>query len=212
MQSESGATELVSDTGRLDKVRVVIIGGSAGGSSVAREILRALPIGYPLPIVLVQHLHPDDDGMLAENLGNAIALPVLEALDKMPALPGCVYIAPANYHLLVEQSGRFALSVDEPVRWSRPSIDLFFQSAAIAWRDGLLAVLLSGANEDGAMGIRTIRSLGGITVAQDPVSAQFPYMPQAAIDTGAVQHVLSPEKMMLLLKCLGKEPGHAHYS
>ena len=186
----------------------VVIGGSAGGSAVLRRILRGLPRVYPLPIIVVQHLHPDDDGMLAGNLDNAMALPVVEALDKMPVQPGHIHVAPADYHLLVERGRTLALSVDEPVRFSRPSIDLCFQSAAIAFGPALLAILLTGANDDGTDGLRTVRNRGGRTVAQDPATAPFLFMPQAAIDAGAAQWVLTPDQIAATLARLGKEAAH----
>jgi two-component system chemotaxis response regulator CheB len=183
----------------------VVIGASAGGSEVIRQILGKLGPQYPIPLILVQHLHPDDRGLLARNLSQVMALPVTEALDKMPLHPGRVHVAPAGYHLLVERNGRLALSLDAPERYSRPSIDLSFDSAARVFGERLLAILLSGANEDGAAGLKAVRERGGRTLAQDPQTAAFPAMPQAAIDAGAVQHIRSPAQIAEILERVGGE-------
>lgn len=192
-------------------LRSVVIGGSAGSSKVVREILRDLPADYPLPVTLVQHMHTDDGGQLAENLSRVVRLRVAEVLDKMPVRPGSLYVAPAEYHLLVEREGNFALSIDGPIRWSRPSIDVFFQSAALAWGSGVLAILLSGANEDGALGMQTIRRHGGVTVAQEPLGALFPRMPTAAIEQKCVDHILSTEQIAALLDQIGRRTDHERY-
>lgn len=186
-------------------VKAVAIGGSAGSSGVLREILRGLSPAFPVPIVVVVHLHPDDGGLMAENLGRAIALPVVVVQDKMPALPGRVHVAPADYHLLAERGGAFALSVEEPVLWSRPSIDVFLRSAARAFGSGLLAILLSGANEDGAAGMREVRARGGQVMVQDPGTAVFPRMPQSALVMAEIDRGRSPAEMAARLECLERE-------
>jgi two-component system chemotaxis response regulator CheB len=158
-------------------------------------ILSALPSDFALPVLVVQHLHATDDGRFARYLDEMVALHVVEPCDKEPICPACVYVAPANYHMLVEKDGTVALSVDERVKWSRPSIDVLFESAARAWGEALIAVILSGVSDDGARGMSVVRSLGGLTIAQDPATAEHPTMPRAAIDAGAVDEVLSPEEI-----------------
>jgi len=185
--------------------KLVIIGASAGGSAVVRDLLADLTASYPLPVVLVQHLHPDDRGLLVENLDSEMTMPVVGVLDKMPLRPGRLHVAPADYHLLLESDSRLALSLDAPVHWSRPSIDLFFESAALIFKQDLCAILLTGANEDGAEGMQLISRLGGRTLVQDPASAAFPRMPQAAIDQHAAQWVLSVDRIAESLKNLGAE-------
>ena len=168
----------------------MVLGGSAGGPRALAAILAGLPSGFPLPMLGVQHLHPEDDGRLARYLGTLTPLPVSVPCDKEPVLPGRIYVAPANYHLLLEQDRTLALSVDEKVCHSRPSIDVLFESAALALGASLVAVLLSGANHDGAQGMRTVRALGGYTMVQDPQEAEFPTMPRAAVKAGGVREVL----------------------
>jgi two-component system chemotaxis response regulator CheB len=190
--------------------KAVVIGGSAGCFEALREILSALPREFTLPVLVVQHLHPSDDGSFARHLVSAMQLQVVEPCDKEPIDRGRVYTAPANYHLLVERDGTIALSVDERVNWSRPSIDVLFESAARVWGAAVIAILLSGANTDGVEGMRAVRAAGGLTIAQDPAVAEYPVMPQAAIDAGAVDEVLRLEKIGKRLIELGireSEPG-----
>jgi len=168
-----------------------VIGGSAGGVEALTTILCSLPSGFALPILVVQHLHASDNGAFARHLGRATQCAVVEPFDKEPIKQGCVYTAPANYHMLVEQDGTIALSIDEKVNWSRPSIDVLFESAARAWGAGVIAVILSGASDDGARGMGAVKAAGGLNIAQDPASATTPYMPQAAIDAGVVDEVLA---------------------
>ena len=175
--------------------KAIVIGGSAGGVEALTVILSALPKEFALPVLTVQHLHWSDDGSLTRHVARATQLQVIEPCDKAPIECGCVYTAPANYHMLVERQGTISLSVDERVNWSRPSIDVLFESAAHAWGKSLIAVILSGANADGAKGIRAVKEAGGLTIAQDPGTAKTPVMPQAAIDTGAVDKVMHTEKI-----------------
>lgn len=169
----------------------VVVGASAGGPTALAAILSQLPDDYPLPILVVQHLHPDDGGAMAEGLQLATGLNVVTPRDKQPLAPATVFVAPANYHVLCDRGGHIALTVDERVKWSRPSIDVLFESAAHAWGRRTIAVLLSGSNADGAAGMRTVRKAGGLTMAQDPECAVAPIMPQAAIDMRAAREVLT---------------------
>lgn len=164
----------------------------------------ALPVDFALPIMVAQHLHAKDEGAYAKHVARLTRLPVVEACDKEPIESGYLYTAPANYHMLMERDGTIGLSIDEQVNCSRPSIDVLFESAALACGDAVVAVILSGASADGAKGICAIKKAGGLTIAQDPASAETPFMPQAAIDTGAVDEVLSTEQIGRLLATLGE--------
>ena len=183
--------------------KAVVIGGSAGGVEALNVILSALPEDFALPVLAVQHLHPSDYGSFALHMASATRLSVVEPSDKALIDRGHVYTAPANYHMLVERDETIGLSVDERVNWSRPSIDVLFESAALVWGESLIAVILSGANADGAKGICAVKKAGGFTIAQDPASAATRVMPLAAIDTGAVDEVLRAEEIGRLLAELG---------
>ena len=184
--------------------RYVVIGGSAGGVEALRVILMALPVDFALPILVAHHLHASDEGAYAAHVARLTRLIVVESCDKEPIKRGHLYTAPANYHMLMERDGTIGLSIDERVNYSRPSIDVLFESAALACGDAVVAVILSGASADGAKGICAIKKAGGLTIAQDPTSAETPVMPQAAIDTGAVDEVLSTEQIGRLLATLGE--------
>ena len=159
---------------------IVVVGTSWGGLSAVRELVRALPRAFSLPIVVVQHRHPDSDHLLSTLLQDSTPLPVSEVEDKAPIVPGGVYLAPADYHLLVED-GHFSLSMDEPVQYSRPSIDVAFASVADVYGRRAAGVVLTGANADGARGLRRIVDRGGLGFVQTPGTAESPTMPAAAI-------------------------------
>ena len=171
------------------RIELIVAGASLGGFDALAILLGALPEDYPLPLAVVQHRSVDSDDLLSVLLQRTSRLPLSEVEDKQPILPGTVYIAPANYHLLVERD-HFALSVDDRVRYARPSIDVLFESAADAYRERLAAVLLSGSNDDGARGMARVKARGGLTIVQDPASAESARMPAAAIAASPVDHVL----------------------
>lgn len=183
----------------------VVIGGSAGGIEALELIFRQLPGDFAAPILIVEHLHPSDDGAFARHLAHLTGLRVLEPNDKTLIEARHVYTAPANYHMLVERPGSISLSVDDRVNWSRPSIDVLFESAAHAWGPALVAVILSGANADGAKGLKAVKVAGGRTIAQEPQDAASPQMPQAAINTGAVDEILRTDciaqRLVTLCQC-----------
>jgi two-component system chemotaxis response regulator CheB len=179
------------------------MGASAGGFKAFTSIVAALPPGFPLPLLLVQHLHQDDNGAFAAHLGTASKIPVIEPCDKDQIKCGNVYIAPAGYHLLVEQGGTIALSTEEKVNWSRPSIDVLFESAARLWGKRVVAVIMSGASSDGTVGIQAIKATGGMTIAQNPDTAEYPFMPHSAINSGAVDEVLTIEEIIARIAGLG---------
>jgi two-component system chemotaxis response regulator CheB len=172
-------------------VNFVVIGASWGGLYALMEVLGALPTDFPAPIAVVQHRSNDDSdtSRLAHVLGRYSALPVADAEDHMKPEPGRVYLAPADYHLLLERD-HFELSVDDVVQYSRPSIDVLFESAATTYGPGVVGVLLTGFGRDGAEGMARIKERGGVTIAEDPESAMQAAMPKAAIDRGAVDEVL----------------------
>jgi two-component system chemotaxis response regulator CheB len=159
----------------------VVIGASAGGIAALTTILPALPATFPVPIVVVLHQHPGGGVDWSEYLDQQTALAVVEVEDKMPLTAGTIHCAPAGYHLLMEQDGSFALSVDEKVNFSRPSIDLLFSSAADAFGPALIGVILTGANGDGAEGLAQIAARGGITVVQSLQTSAWTAMPAAAL-------------------------------
>jgi two-component system chemotaxis response regulator CheB len=173
---------------------LVVIGASWGGLDAVGRVLAELPGDFPVPVVVVQHRSPHSRGGTLEAMLAVGGLPVREVDDKDPIVPGAAYVAPADYHLIVEP-GNFALSVDERVQHSRPSIDVTFETAADSYGSRLIGVVLTGANEDGAAGLRTVMERGGVTIVQDPAGAAKPTMPQAAIDAGAAQRVLPLEEI-----------------
>lgn len=164
------------------RTAAVVVGASAGAVEALLTLLPALPRGFTLPVIVVVHLPPDRPSLLPDLFAARCSLPVKEAEDKEPIDAGTVYLAPPDYHLLVEPGGTLALSVDAPVRYSRPSIDVLFESAADVWGPALVGVVLTGANPDGARGLRAICEAGGVALVQDPHEAQVPVMPQAALD------------------------------
>jgi two-component system chemotaxis response regulator CheB len=190
-----------------NRYEAAVIGGSSGGFEALQEVFAPLPPDFGLPIMVVLHREPTSRELLADLLGHHCRLAVKEADEKEPIRPGVVYIAPANYHLLVEMDRTLSLSVDPRVRYARPSIDVLFESAADAYRSGLIGVLLSGANNDGTDGLRRVREWGGLTVAQDPGSAHADMMPRSAIQAGVVDRVLSLEEIASLLERVRRIAG-----
>lgn len=183
--------------------RLVLIGGSTGSIDVLARLLPALNVPLLFPVVIVIHRKNTADSTLAQVLGFKTTLPVREVEDKDPLQPGIIYLAPADYHLLFEPNGCFALDDSEKVNFSRPAIDVTFESAADVYGPAVVAVLLSGANADGVEGLRAIRKAGGVTVAQQPDTAQVGYMPLRAIQAGVVNQVLDIPGIITLLNASG---------
>jgi two-component system chemotaxis response regulator CheB len=179
----------------FQSVDAIVIGGSTGALEALAVLLPALPRQCPIPVAIVLHLPPTGPSRLAQVLRVKTALPVTEGQDKQPIVGGVVTVAPPNYHLLIERGGTFALSVDEQLHFSRPAIDVLFESAADAYGDRLAGIVLSGANEDGARGLCTIRERGGLAMVQSPQGAIARFMPDAAIALAKPQEVLSLEEM-----------------
>ncbi|MBC3437033.1 chemotaxis protein CheB [Pseudomonas sp. BW16M2] len=175
----------------MNGVRAIVIGASAGGVTALFSVLGALPADFAIPVLCVLHLPDDRHSQLAEVLQRRLRRPVREALDKARIEPGLIYVAGPGYHLSVERDFSFSLSQEAPVHFSRPAIDFLFESAADAYGPGLLGVLLTGANEDGARGLLRIRQSGGRTVVQDPRDAQVALMPEAALALHDPDHILS---------------------
>jgi two-component system chemotaxis response regulator CheB len=173
---------------------IVGIGTSWGGLLALSKLLGALPGNFSVPIVLVQHRRNDSDRLLAELLQDATDLTVCEVEDKEPLTPGTVHIAPANYHVLIDD-GFLSLSLEEPVRFSRPSIDVMFSSAADTYGSAAIGVVLTGANEDGARGLSDIVNRGGRALVQDPRSAEIATMPSAAVKAVPSAEVLPLERL-----------------
>lgn len=171
----------------------VVIGASAGGVELLGQLLPSLPADFPAAVLIVQHVRAGGRRGLYELYAPHCAIRICEAADKQPIEPGTVYFAPADYHLLVETGRSCALSVDPPVQFSRPSIDVLFESAAWTYGQRLLGILLTGANDDGAAGMTAIRAAGGTTWAQLPSTARAVAMPLSAISREVVDEVLAPE-------------------
>ena len=176
-------------------IRLVVIGGSAGGVAALGTLLPALPADFGLPVVVILHLPPSRSSLLANLFSPKCRLPVIEAYDKAPLEPGHIYFSPPDYHLMIERDLTFGLSVDGPVNFSRPSIDVLLESAASSIGEGVLAVILTGTNADGARGMKAVRDAGGVGWVQDPESAQSPTMPRAALHLGGADAILQLDEM-----------------
>lgn len=183
------------------KPALVVVGCSLGGYNALQVILGGLPRDYPLPIAIVQHRGIDSE-ILASALQELTPLPVREADDKEPIVPGCVYVAPPDYHLLVEV-GRFALSTDPRVLSARPSIDMLFESAADAYLDRVIAVVLTGQSRDGAQGAARVKKRGGVVVVQEPSTAEARILPDSAIAASTPDRILPLGDIAAFLKVQG---------
>ncbi|MGF0237920.1 chemotaxis protein CheB [Rhodococcus sp. IEGM1300] len=174
----------------LPTVDAIVIGASAGGVEALLSILGPLRKGFALPIIVVLHLPDERRSQLAEVFARRVSMPVLEAHDKTVVESGTLYFAAPGYHLSVEQDRTFSLSLEDRVHYSRPAIDYLFESAADAYGPKLAAVLLTGANRDGARGLAQVKDRGGLTIVQDPNDAQVAIMPQAALEAHQPDHIL----------------------
>jgi two-component system chemotaxis response regulator CheB len=186
------------------QVDAIVIGTSAGGVEALSAILPALPVGLRAAVFIVLHLPRERPSLLVDIFAPKCALPVREAEDKEPVEFGTVYFAPPDYHLLLDEGPRMALSADEPVNYSRPSIDVLFESAADLYGDRLLGIILTGANQDGASGLEAVRRAGGMTIVQEPSSAQAPLMTESALKRGPVDWVLPLARIADHLRALNR--------
>ena len=185
--------------------KAVVIGVSAGGINALKEIFTILSEKFKLPVIVVQHLHPHSDSFLPNYLDSICKVNVKEAEDKEQICEGIIYTAPANYHLLIEEDYTLSLNTDEKVNYSRPSIDVLFNSAADAYQSELIGIILTGANDDGVLGMKKIKKYGGLTIVQDPKSAEAEFMPSAVIKHIQVDHILTLEKIGHLLEELNNK-------
>ncbi len=181
------------------KYKAVVIGVSTGGVSALKQILPGLPQDFPIPVMVVTHITPTADDGLAVLLNSLSSIIVKEAADEDMLTPGTVYLAPANYHLLVERNGTLALSVDPPVNFARPSVDVLFESAAEVYGPALIGTILTGAGNDGSNGLFMIKRTGGITIVQDPEDAEMDSMPKKAIELLTPDYLVSLKKLPALL-------------
>lgn len=177
------------------RIKGVAMGASWGGLHAYTTVLASLPEHFPAAVMLVQHQNTGAGDRLPGLLARYCRLPVVAPQDKEPLRPGNVYVAPPGYHMLANADHTLALSVAPPVHFSRPSIDELFHSAGHVYGDALAGVVLTGANEDGAVGLDYIRRRGGLTLAQSPRSSEAAVMPEAAIARGAAQHILDLERI-----------------
>ena len=190
---------------------IVVIGTSWGGLAALTELLGGLPADFSIPIAVVQHRSKESERLLPQLLQDATDLTVCEMEDKDPLVPGTVHLAPANYHALID-TGSVTLTVEDPVRFSRPSIDLLFISAADTYRAATIGIVLTGANEDGSRGLQHIVKRGGVALVQDPKTAEIPIMPAAAIKMVPSAEVLPLAGIASRLIELSVEPAQTRRS
>jgi two-component system chemotaxis response regulator CheB len=182
--------------------QAVVIGSSAGGLNALKILFEGLDKRFPLPVIIVQHVSPDAENYLPLFLNNMKKIPVKEADEKEVPQPGVAYVAPPNYHLLLEQDRSFTLTIGERVNYARPSIDVLFETAAEAYGDGLIGIILTGANNDGSRGLKRIKELGGLAIVQDPDEAESSSMPRSATESVQVDHVLTLNEIANFLNTL----------
>lgn len=180
----------------------IVIGVSTGGVAALKFLLGALPADFPVPVLVVTHIVPDADDSLAVLLDSQSAIRVKEAVELEPIVAGRVYLAPANYHLLVERSGNLALSIDPPVNFSRPSIDVLFESAAESFGPALIGIILTGAGSDGSRGLACIKERGGVAIVQNPADAVMDSMPKSALQLLKADYVVHLKELPSLLRTL----------
>ena len=181
---------------------ILVVGGSAGSLEVILQLLPSIPQSIPFAIVLVLH-RKSGESMLTELLADKTTLPVQEVEEKDQIQPGTIYIAPPDYHLLIEQDRSFSLDYSEKINYSRPSIDVTFESASDIFGSKTAAMLLSGANADGVSGLKVIQQNGGLTIIQNPLDASVSYMPQQAMDAMDSDYVLDTPGLALLVSGKG---------
>jgi two-component system chemotaxis response regulator CheB len=189
-------------TVRGRRFEAVVIGGSAGGVDALVALLPAIPAGFRLPVFCILHVPGGRESRLAELFDERLPVPVREAADKEEIVPGTVYFAGSGYHLSVERDRTFSLSCEPPVHFARPAIDVLMESSADTYGPGLAAILLTGANHDGADGMAYVRARGGFTVVQDPADAQVPTMPVSAINRCKPNLILPLARIHALLPML----------
>ncbi|MBJ2293189.1 chemotaxis protein CheB [Pseudomonas sp. MF5691] len=198
--------EAAASPALVSGVQAIVVGASAGGVEALLSVFGALAPGFNLPIIAVLHLPDERRSQLAEVFDRRLAIPVVEARDKETIQPGTLYFASPGYHLSVEHDHSLSLSQKERVHHSRPAIDYLFESAADAYGPNLLAILLTGANQDGARGLAQVKQRGGTTVIQDPAEARVAVMPMAALALHTPDHILTLSRIGDLLASLEPSP------
>ncbi len=190
----------------LGTYEAVVIGVSSGGMDALSVLLPLLPEEFALPVIIVQHQHPHSDDFMVRHFHAICQVPVKQLEEKEHIEPGVVYIAPPNYHLLIEEDRTFSLAVFERVNYARPSIDVLFETAADVYKDKLIGIILTGANNDGSQGLKKVKEKGGLVIVQDPTTAEADLMPKAAIEATAVDYVGSLQEIGMLLNTI--KGGH----
>ncbi len=188
------------------RYEVVVLGVSSGGMAALSVVLPMLSADFALPVVIVQHQHPHADDFLVRYLDERCRIPVKQAEEKEAIEPATMYLAPPNYHLLIEQDRTFSLSIAARVKYARPSIDVLFETAVDAFGASTIGIILTGANHDGSHGLRMIHDRGGLTIVQDPATAEAAEMPRSAISGTDIDHILTLDAIGHLLITM-TEPG-----
>lgn len=191
-----------ADRSHAEPYGIVAVAASAGGITALGRVLGGLPKDFPVPVVVVQHLDPRHETIIADVLGRRTAAPVRLAAEGDLAEPGVIHIAPPNHHLLVTAQGTLTLSSSELVHFVRPSADLLFESVAASYGPAAIACVLTGTGSDGAMGATAVKSRGGTVIAEDPELAEFKGMPSAAVAAGAVDFVLPLDEIAPVIRTL----------
>ena len=181
------------------KYEAIVIGVSSGGMNAMKVLFSLLPKEFNTPIIIVQHISSQSENLWIRLLNDKSNIYIKEADEKESIEHGKVYIAPPNYHLLIERNKTFSLTVDERVNFARPSIDVLFESAAEAYKNKLIGVILTGSNNDGTNGLKRIKEYGGLTIVQDPATAESSYMPASAIAVVQMDYILTLENIIKLL-------------
>lgn len=193
----------------MEEKEIIVIGGSAGSIDVLMEILPNLPEEFPIPIIVVLHRKPSKDNVPENIFQNKSKIYVVEVEDKMPIQKNIVYLAPGGYHLLIEKDHSFALDFSEKVNYSRPSIDVTFESVVDIYKEKVIGILLTGANADGARGLKLIKDSGGYTIIQSPETSMMPMMPEAAESIMKPDQILSPLEISEFLNNISKKKCHS---
>ena len=181
------------------EIEAIVIGVSAGGFKTLEKLILGLKEDLRVPIVVVQHIGASSENYIVTYLNEKSGLTIKEVEEKEAVLGGTVYFAPSNYHVLIERNRTFSLTVGEKVCFARPSIDVLFESAAEAYPDQLLGIILTGANSDGTNGCRDIKACGGVVIVQDPDEAEFKEMPLSVINRDYQDAVLTIDEMIKVI-------------
>jgi two-component system, chemotaxis family, protein-glutamate methylesterase/glutaminase len=191
------------------KYEAITMGISSGGWQALNQILPQLPESFPIPILIVQHLAAGSDDYLARTLNGKCRLKVKDADEKEPIEKGVIYLAPANYHLLVEQNKTLSLSTNEAINYARPSIDVLFETAADVYGPGLIGVVFTGASNDGSQGLYKIKERGGLAIVQDPSTAESEIMPRSAIEAVDIDYIVPLQEIVpCLIKLTSGQPNN----